>query len=70
MAAPAHLGALIAATPRIQAMTLDAATADLQLQRSLEARLDVVIENSHLDDEDRATAKLYVQKAPQAADDA
>ena len=75
-AAPAHLGALIAAKLRIQAMIQDAVSAGLLLQPPLEARLDAVIATATstyleaLDDEDRATAKLYVQKAAQAADDA
>ena len=70
IAALPHLGALTAARP-IQ----DAVTAGLLLKRPLEARLGVVIETATstnlgaLDDEDRATAKLYVQKAAQAADE-
>ena len=58
----------MAARPRIQAMMQDAVTAGLLLQRPLEARLDVVTETATstniatLDDEDRAVAKLYVQK--------
>ena len=65
-------GALIAATPRIQAMIQDAVTAGVLL---LEARLDAVIATATstyleaLDDEDRITAKLYVQKAAPAADE-
>ena len=70
IAAPAQLGALMAARPRIQAVIQDAVTAGLLLKRPLEARLDVVIETATstyletLDDEDR------VQKAAQAADEA
>ena len=69
IAAPAHLGALMAARPRIQAVTQDAVAADLLPKRPLETRLDAVIEtatSTHLeaaDDEDRAAAKLYVQKS-------
>ena len=76
IAAPAHLGAFIAAKPRIQAMIQDALTAGLVLQQPLEARLDAVIATATstcleaLDEEDRATAELYVQKAAQAADEA
>ena len=59
---PAHLAALTAAKPRIQAMIQDAVLAGLLLQHPLQTRLAA--------DEDRATAKLYVQKAAQAADEA
>ena len=51
-------------------MIHDAVTAGLVLQHPLETRLDAVIATATstyldaLDDEDRATAKLYVQKAP------
>ena len=74
-AASGTLGALIAARPRIQAMNRDAVTAGLLLQSFLEARLNQVSETATstdletLDDGDRATAKLYVQKAAQAADE-
>ena len=63
IAATAHLRALIAARPRIQAMIQDAVTACL-LQKPLEARLDGFIETATstyfetLDDEEQATAKL------------
>ena len=76
IAVPAHLGALIAAKPWIQAVIHDAFTAGLLLQPLLEIRLDAVIATatsaylSALDDEGRATAKLYVQKAAQAAEEA
>ena len=66
----------MAARPRIQAMIQDSVTAGLLLQRPLEARLTQDIETATstyletLDDGDPATAKLYVQKAAQAADDA
>ena len=76
IAAPVHLGALIAAKPRIQAMLQDAVTAGLLPKQHLETRLAAVIETAlstnfdALDDEDKATAKLYVQKAAQAADEA
>ena len=57
-------------------MIQDALTAGLVLQQPLEARLDAVIATATstcleaLDEEDRATAELYVQKAAQAADEA
>ena len=57
-------------------MIQDAVTAGFLLQRSLEARLTQVIETATstyldtLDDGDRASAKLCVQKAVQAADEA
>ena len=76
IAVPAHLGALIAARPRIQAMIQDAVWAGLLPKQILETRLAAVIETvtstylSALDDEDQATAKLHVQKAAQAADEA
>ena len=68
IAAPAHLGALIAAKPRIQGMIRDAVQADPR-----NASLSEVIETatstclSALDNDEEATAKLYVQKAAQAA---
>ena len=71
IAAPAHLEALIAARPRIQAVT-----AGLLLQWSLEDRPNQVIETATstyleaLDDEDKATAELHAQKAAQTADEA
>ena len=43
IAAPAHLGALIAARPRIRALIQDAVLAGLLLQQRLETRLDAVI---------------------------
>ena len=76
IAAPAHLGALIAAKPRIQGMIRDAVWAGLLPEQILEARLSEVIETatstypSALDNDEQATAKLYVQKAAQAADEA
>ena len=71
IAAPAHLGALIAAKPRFQAMMQNALTAGL-LPKTHPAVTETAT-STHpgaLDDEDRATAKLYVQKAVQAADEA
>ena len=66
-------GALIAAKLRIQAMIQDAVWAG-PLPQHLETRLTTVIEaatstylSAH-DDDEQATAKLYVQKAAQAAD--
>ena len=75
-AAPAHLRALMAAKPRIQAMIQDAVTPGILPKHPLQTRLAAVIETATstyleaLDDDDRATAKLYVQKAAQAADEA
>ena len=57
-------------------MIQDAATAGLLQQRPLETRFTQVIEAATstnleaLNDEDRATPMLYVQKAAQAADEA
>ena len=65
---------LIAAKPRIQATIQDRVTAGLLPKHPLETRLAAVIETAlctyldALDDEDKATAKLNVQKAAQAAD--
>ena len=76
VAALAHLGALIAAKPRIQAMIQDGVTAGPLPMGPVETRLAAVIETAlstyldALDDEDKATAKLYVQKAAQAAEEA
>ena len=74
IAAPAHLG-LTAGKPRIQGMIQDGVTAGLLPQEPLETRLGAVIEaaistNLRALVEDKATAKLYVQKAAQAADEA
>ena len=76
IAAPAHLGALVAARPRIQAMMQDVLTAGLLPKQPLETRLAAVMETATstyleaLGGEDRDAAKLYVQKAAQAADEA
>ena len=76
IAGPAHLGALIAAKPRILAMIHDAVTAGLHPKQPLVTRLGVVIEAATspdleaLDGEEKGTAKLYIQKAAQAADKA
>ena len=76
IAAPAHLGALIAAKSRIQAMIQDAVWAGLQPEYTLQTRLSEVIETatstylSALDNDEQATAKLYVHKTAQAADEA
>ena len=53
-------------------MIQDAVWAGLLPKHLLETRLAAVIETDlgALDDEDQATAKLYVQKAAQAADEA
>ena len=74
MAAPAHQGELIAAKTRIQAMIQDGVIAGLMPKQPLGTRLAAVIEtaiSAYLDalgDEDKA--KLHVQKAAQAADEA
>ena len=76
VASPVHLGALTAAKRCIQAVIQDGVTAGLLPKQPLETRLAAVIETAlstyldALDDEDKATAKLYVQKAAQAADEA
>ena len=76
IAAPAHVGALIAAKPRIQGMIRDAVWAGLLPEQILETRLSEVIQTATttylngLDSDEQATAKLYVQKAAQAADEA
>ena len=57
-------------------MIQDVVTAGFLLQQPLETRLDAVIATATstyleaLDDKDRATAKLYVQKAAQAIEEA
>ena len=71
MAAPAHLGALIAARPRILAMIQDVVTKHLPVTRLaaiFEAATATYLEA--LDDEDRATAKQHVQRAAQTVDEA
>ena len=68
VATPAHLAALIAAEPCIQVMIQDAVVAGILPKHSLETRLAAVVGTATttylqaLDDEDRATAKLYNQK--------
>ena len=68
IAALAHLGALIAAKKRIQAMIRDAVWAGLLPEQILETRLSEVIETATstclgaLDSDEQATARLYVQK--------
>ena len=75
IAAPAHLGALIASKPRIQGMTRDAVLAGLLPEQLLETRLSEAIETatstslSALDNDEQATARLFIQKAAQAADE-
>ena len=69
------LGALIAAKPHIQGMIRDAVLAGLLPKQLLETRLSEAIETatstylSALDDDEQATAQLFVQKAAQAADE-
>ena len=76
IAGPAHFGALNAAKPRTLDIIQDAVTARLVPKQPLLARLDTVIEAATvvyleaLDGEEKAVAKLYIQKAAQAADEA
>ena len=73
---PAHLGALIAAKPRILEMIQDAATAGLLPKQPTVTRLDAVIEAATaaylaaLDGVENVTALPYIRKAAQAADEA
>ena len=73
---PARFGAFIAAKRRILATIQDAVMAGFLPQQPLVTRFAVVIEAATtadleaFDDEDKATAKLYVQEAAQAADEA
>ena len=71
IATPAHLGALMAAKPRIQAMIQDGVIAEAVPGNSLAAVIETAISTyfDALDDEDKVTAKLYVQKAAQAAEE-
>ena len=75
IAGPAHHGALIAAKPPILDMIQDAATAGVPPKQTLFTRLDAATEAAvtayldALDGAERATAKLYIQKAGQAADE-
>ena len=69
------MGALIAAKPRTQGMIRDAVRAGLWLEQILETRLSEIETAtstflSALDSDEQATAKLYVQKAAQAAEEA
>ena len=76
IAAPAHLTALIAAKPRIQGVIRHVVWAGFLPEQILEAHLSEVIETatsthlSAIDSDEQATAKLYAQKAAQAADEA
>ena len=76
IAAPALLGALIAAKPCIQALIQDAATAGFLPRQPLETRFAAVVDKAistfleALHDQDKATAKLFVHKAAQAAEGA
>ena len=75
IAAPAHLGALIAAKPRIRGVIRDVLLAGLLPEQLLETRLSEVIETatstylSALDNDEQATARLSIQKTAQAADE-
>ena len=70
IAAPAHLGALIAAKPRIQAVIQDGVTAGLLPKHPLETRLAAVIEtalSTHLDapvDEDKPRQSCTFRRLP------
>ena len=70
------LGGLIVAKPRILDMIQDAVTSGRLPKRLLVTRFDVVVEAATdvyfeaLDGEEKATAKSYIQKAAQAADEA
>ena len=69
VARPAHLGALIAAKPRILDMIRGATTAGLLPEQPLLARLSAPIESATaafldvVDDAERYTSRLYLQKA-------
>ena len=73
VARPAHLGALMAAKPRILDMNRGAATVCLLPEQPLPARLDTLVGTAStalldaLDDSENPTARLYLQKAAQAA---
>ena len=67
IAAPAHLGALMAAKPRIQAMIQEGVIAEAVPGNSIETAISTYFDA--LDDEDKVTAKLYVQKAAQAVEE-
>ena len=75
IAAPAHLRALIAAKPRMHGMIRDAVLAGFLLEQLLERRLSEVIDTatstylSALDNDEHATARMFIQKAAQAADE-
>ena len=75
VASPAHLGALTAARLRILDMIQDAATARLLPKQPFVARLAAIIEAATaayldaLDGAEKPTAPLYLQNAPQAADE-
>ena len=68
IATPAHLGALIAAKPCIQATRRSLGRPEQILARLIETTTST--DHNALDDEDQATAKLFVQRAAQAADGA
>ena len=72
-ARPAHVGAVLAARPRIRDMIRDATNAELVVAPPLLLRL---VENATaaflkpFDDSERTTAHLNLQEAAQAADEA
>ena len=71
IAAPAHLRALIAAKPRIHGVIRDAVLAGLLLETRLSEVIDTATSTylSALDNDEQATARLFIQKAAQAADE-
>ena len=72
---PAHFRALIAAKPRMLDMIRDATAGGLLPEQPLPARLSTLIEFvdtaflDAFDDSERPTARVYLQKAAQAADE-
>ena len=76
VARPAHLGAVVAARPRIRDVIRDATIAGLIAVQSLLARLDDLVETASapfldtLNDSGKRTAHSYLQQAVQAADEA
>ena len=74
VARAAHLGALVAARPRIQAMMHDASTARLDSADPLMDRLDLLVQTATttftetLDDSQQAAAIRYLQEAALTAD--
>ena len=67
---PGTSGALIAAKPRIQAMIRDAVSAGLLPEKIVVIEAATSTYLSALDNDEQAMAKLYIQRAAQAADEA